>query len=134
MGFAAATKCEGDNILHLENQADFDQALIDMPVNGMMVKFYAPWCSHCKNMQDDWNCFAGEHCPVADFAVAEINCDDPENKRLVCKRPEINVTGYPTIMYFASPDALPEKYVKGRKLDSFHDFYDSKVNTEQPAN
>merc|ERR1740125_18415 len=99
-----------------------------------MVKFYAPWCSHCKNMQDDWNCFAGERDASEDFAVAEFDCDNAANKAAVCKRPDINVTGYPSIFYFASPDAKPEKYVKGRKLESFQTFYDAKVSAEQPAN
>lgn len=76
--------------------------------NGWMIKFYAPWCGHCKNLKPVWDEFADTN--VGEVNVGEINCDDPENpsNKSFCK--SLGVTGYPTVKYYRDDLEEPIKY------------------------
>ncbi|KAJ1951158.1 hypothetical protein EC988_004128 [Linderina pennispora] len=59
------------------------------------VKFYAPWCGHCKNLEPEYNKAARNAVGSAKFFA--VNCDEDTNKPL-CG--EYNVQGFPTIKVF----------------------------------
>ena len=66
---ALKKECEGDFIKILDVN-NFDAFMAEIgPNDSAMIKFYAPWCGHCKTMQPDWNCFASEH-QDSSFVVA----------------------------------------------------------------
>jgi protein disulfide-isomerase-like protein len=44
------------------------------------IKFFAPWCGHCKAMNKTWDEFAEKM--KGKVNVAKIDCDKPENKKL----------------------------------------------------
>lgn len=54
------------------------------------VKFYAPWCGHCKNLEPIWIDLAKKLKNKVN--VGEVNCED--NKAL-CQ--ELKITGLPTL-------------------------------------
>lgn len=58
-----------------------------------VVKFFAPWCGHCKAMAPEFVKLHAE----ADFAVAEVDCTTSES---LCER--YRVEGYPTVRLFVS--------------------------------
>lgn len=58
-----------------------------------MVKFYAPWCGHCKNIAPHWKEFA--RVAGDTIHIAELDCI--ANPQAAAK---FKVTGYPTIYLF----------------------------------
>ncbi|ORX58883.1 thioredoxin-like protein [Hesseltinella vesiculosa] len=58
------------------------------------VKFFVPWCPHCKHLEPTWNQMALQL--RSKVNVGQINCD---NHRDVCQTH--GVRGYPTLMMFS---------------------------------
>lgn len=81
----------------------------DRPV---FLKFFAPWCGHCKAMAPAWDGLMEEFKDSETLYVAECDCTG-ECKDL-CSH--VGVGGYPTIKY-GDPSAL-EDYKGGRDLES----------------
>ncbi|KAI8074308.1 thioredoxin-like protein [Gilbertella persicaria] len=77
------------------------------------VKFYAPWCGHCKQLQPTWVDMAKQLKDKVN--VAEVNCED---SKALCQ--EYKVTGLPTLSYFVHGAIL--KYSGPRKLDNLVDY------------
>jgi thioredoxin domain-containing protein 5 len=78
------------------------------------VKFFAPWCGHCKKLAPVWQQLA-RHMQNK-LTIAEVNCDDNSS---LCKSQGIE--GYPTLIYFDGSGGRSE-YNGGRKLDQFKAF------------
>ena len=38
------------------------------------VKFYAPWCGHCKNMAPEYIKFAAKYADASGIQIAEMDC------------------------------------------------------------
>eukprot|EP00768_Dysnectes_brevis_P001431 gnl/Dysnectes_brevis/1363_a1532_3496.p1 GENE.gnl/Dysnectes_brevis/1363_a1532_3496~~gnl/Dysnectes_brevis/1363_a1532_3496.p1 ORF type:complete len:414 (+),score=165.15 gnl/Dysnectes_brevis/1363_a1532_3496:38-1279(+) len=55
-----------------------------------LVKFYAPWCSHCKALEPTWKELANT---LTDITVAELDCTEEQE---LCTTH--SVRGFPTIM------------------------------------
>ena len=81
----------------------------------LFVKFYAPWCTHCKKVQPVLEEVAQqtykEQLPVD---VVKMNCEEKENRQ-TCK--SFGVEGFPTMKLMLGREQ--EKYVGGRDFDSF---------------
>lgn len=57
---------------------NFDAAVQEFP--KLFVKFYAPWCPHCKKLSPKWNKLAREHAEQEDGVVfAKINAEKHPN-------------------------------------------------------
>ncbi|KAF8590271.1 thioredoxin-like protein [Ramaria rubella] len=56
------------------------------------VKFFAPWCGHCKKLAPTWIKFAAQM--KEKVTVAEVNCEDHAS---ICSSEKVK--GYPTIFY-----------------------------------
>mmetsp|Transcript_4647 Transcript_4647/g.8847 ORF Transcript_4647/g.8847 Transcript_4647/m.8847 type:complete len:226 (-) Transcript_4647:148-825(-) len=69
----------------------------------VFIKFFAPWCGHCKKMEPDWKQLAEEWDGHEIGLVAEIDCT-AEGKSL-CD--DNGVTGFPTLKY-GNPAALDD--------------------------
>jgi len=61
----------------------------------VFLKFFAPWCGHCKSMAADWEKLAGDWADDAVGVIAEIDCT-AEGKPL-CDANEVK--GFPSIKY-----------------------------------
>ena len=78
------------------------------------IKFFAPWCGHCKKLAPIWKQLA-RHMKNK-LTIAEVNCDDNPS---LCKSQSIG--GYPTLIFFDS-DGVKSEYNGGRKLDQLKAF------------
>jgi len=93
------------------------------------VKFYAPWCGHCREMQHDWEDVA-EHfkenpLPGVSLTVAEVDCTaGMDGSMSVCMQESIH--GYPTVRLYKDGD-LVEEYQFARTFDRMKTFIEEKL-------
>jgi len=101
-----------DNVLKL-GQDNFD----DSVATGMtFVKFFAPWCGHCRNLAPTWEDLANKYSSQSDIKIAKVDCTE---ENALCSR--YSVRGYPTLLLFRGGVKVAE-FEKARSLDSLSDF------------
>jgi len=75
---------------------------------SVFVKFFAPWCGHCKKLKPDWDKLMEEFKDSPTALVADVDCT-AEGKDLCEKH---GVQGFPTLKY-GDPSDL-QAYEGGR--------------------
>ena len=80
------------------------------------IKFYAPWCGHCKRMEPVWTELYQRN--KGKFNVAKVDCTSDEGKAL-CS--QFKVKGYPTVKLL-NMDGKAYNFRRQRSLESFEDF------------
>ncbi|KAG6816905.1 hypothetical protein H0H87_001858 [Tephrocybe sp. NHM501043] len=89
----------------------FAQTLAQGP---MFIKFFAPWCGHCKKLAPIWRTLARDM--KGKLNVAEVNCDDNPG---TCKA--YGVQQYPTLIYVTT-GGIKSEYMGGRKIEQLRKF------------
>jgi protein disulfide-isomerase A1 len=79
---------------------------------NVFVKFYAPWCGHCKKLAPTWDELA-EKLKDEDVVIAKYDATANENE-------QVDVKGFPTLKYYKDGNAID--YRGGRDLDSLIKF------------
>eukprot|EP00549_Striatella_unipunctata_P013429 CAMPEP_0118693694 /NCGR_PEP_ID=MMETSP0800-20121206/12060_1 /TAXON_ID=210618 ORGANISM="Striatella unipunctata, Strain CCMP2910" /NCGR_SAMPLE_ID=MMETSP0800 /ASSEMBLY_ACC=CAM_ASM_000638 /LENGTH=220 /DNA_ID=CAMNT_0006591977 /DNA_START=36 /DNA_END=698 /DNA_ORIENTATION=- len=82
----------------------------------VFLKFFAPWCGHCKKMAPDWEKLANDWSDDKVGLIAEIDCT-AEGKPLCDAN---GIRGFPTLKY-GDPTSLDD-YQGGRDFDSLASF------------
>jgi len=106
-------------VLHLIGGVDANTSLTEdtwadkTEGKTVFVKFFAPWCGHCKKLAPTWDKLKHE-----EVVVAEVDCTT--NKQLCGK---FNIQGFPTIKH-GTTDNL-EAYQGGRSFDDLNTFLQS---------
>lgn len=111
-GLAFAAKDDsGDSsssaVLQLTN-ANFDSFIKEHP--NVLVKFYAPWCGHCKKLAPEYEA-AAEILKSDGIPLAKV--DSTEEKEL---SERFEIRGFPTMYFFRN--GKHEEYDGGRTKDS----------------
>ncbi|KAJ2859835.1 hypothetical protein FB639_005718, partial [Coemansia asiatica] len=121
---ASATVAAGSSVVELTPK-NFKQVIDGS--KDVFVKFYAPWCGHCKNMAEDYEKLAEGYKHAQDIVIAEVNADD--HRDLGTK---FGVQGFPTLKFFSkgSDVKTPIDYSSGRDLDSLSNFVHEKTGVE----
>lgn len=70
---------------------------------AVFVKFFAPWCGHCKRMKPAWDGLMKDFEDSDTVLVADVDCI--EAGKSLCEK--VGVKGFPTIKY-GSPDDLQD--------------------------
>ena len=83
---------------------------------NLFIKFYAPWCGHCKKLAPVWEEMSNEYTTMP---VAEVDCTAHGS---ICGKYGVN--GYPTIKLLQSNGAV-FKYEKAREKDEMMKWADS---------
>ncbi|KAJ1729300.1 hypothetical protein LPJ61_003591 [Coemansia biformis] len=119
--FAAVAAAAGSGVVDLTPK-NF-KSVVDGS-KDVLVKFYAPWCGHCKTMAEDYERLAAGYAHADGVVVAEVNADD--HRALGDK---YGVQGFPTLKFFPKDGdvASPEDYSAGRDLDSLASFVHKKT-------
>lgn len=103
--------------VELNDQSKFDDALTSG--KNIFVKFFAPWCGHCKAMKPTWDALGDDYASSSSVVIADVDCTSDGGKG-VCEK--FGVSGYPTLKYFKDGNAKGEAYDKGRDADSLKNF------------
>ncbi|KAJ1477926.1 thioredoxin-like protein [Baffinella frigidus] len=74
--------------------ATFDAEVFDSGKNAF-VKFYAPWCGHCKTIKPFWEELGTEYESSSSVIIGDVDCTVETG---LCSKQ--GVSGYPTIKYF----------------------------------
>lgn len=81
---------------------------------GVFVKFFAPWCGHCKKLAPTWTQLAEQM--RNQLTIAEVNCDE---HNALCRTEDVQ--GYPMLFYYGDGGVKTE-YTGGRKLEQLQAF------------
>lgn len=104
----------------------FQKEVID---NGMdvLVKFYAPWCGHCKRLAPIYEQLAMKFADNAKIRIAEIDST-------MHSIDSINIEGYPTIIFF--PFGNKQNYIQydgEGTLDEMIQFVNANAKNSDPS-
>ncbi|KAG8900294.1 hypothetical protein FRB99_006135 [Tulasnella sp. 403] len=99
-------------------QSNFKSTIEQGPT---FIKFFAPWCGHCKRLAPIWLELATRLKGVMN--VAEVNCDDNGS---LCKQE--GVDGYPMLYLYNAGQKVD--YRGSRKLDSMDSFARKAISHE----
>jgi len=82
------------------------QRLVTLTQDPWFIKFYAPWCHHCKALAPTWEQLAKEM--KGRLNIGEVNCD--KEPRL-CK--DVRIKGYPTMLFFRGGERVEYQGLRG---------------------
>eukprot|EP00122_Pirum_gemmata_P021266 Pgem_evm1s19821 len=121
--FAAITSYAGAVELNNDN---WDELTAGKTV---FIKFFAPWCGHCKKMKPDWDALMETYADNEKILVADVDCTSDGGKDLCSTA---GVKGYPTIKH-GDPSNLQD-YQGGRDKDAIVEFASKLKPLCSPAN
>ncbi|KAK6167382.1 hypothetical protein SNE40_021422 [Patella caerulea] len=101
------------------SDATYDEVIAEKTV---FVKFYAPWCGHCKRLAPTWLELAQIYSGRDDVIIADVDCTRYSD---ICKNNQIR--GYPTLILLRNGVRVQE-YSGSRTLDSLQSFVDSHLH------
>merc|ERR1719334_541320 len=99
-------------------EANFEhdtQASTGLTTGRWFVKFYAPWCGHCKRLAPLWEELANEL--EGEVNVAKV---DVTKNRALGRR--FGITGFPTLIYISPNRRMMAKYTSARDVATLKKF------------
>jgi len=82
----------------------------------VFLKFYAPWCGHCKSLKPAWDRLSTDYTGTAKGLVAEVDCSGKGES--LCKKHKVD--GYPRLLY-GDPEDEEEGLIAYRGPRSYED-------------
>lgn len=115
---------EMDNGVYILTEKNFDNFLKQHPTT--LVKFYAPWCGHCKNMAPAYEDAASES--QTPLAKVDATVETELGKKF-------GIQGFPTLKFFKEGESEPLDYDGPRDKEGIVDWLAQKtdVNYKPPV-
>lgn len=103
---------------------NFDELVFKSGKNSL-VKFYAPWCGHCKRMAPDYAKLGAEYEGSKSVLIGDV--DATIESDLGSK---YGVQGYPTLKYFTAGSTEAQDYNSGRDFESMKTWVDDNLKVK----
>uniref|UniRef100_A0A7S4FNS0 protein disulfide-isomerase n=1 Tax=Eutreptiella gymnastica TaxID=73025 RepID=A0A7S4FNS0_9EUGL len=110
---------EGSAVVAL-GKSNFDQVVMDA-TKSVLVKFYAPWCGHCKSMIPMYEALAESFKDDAEVVVAKL---DATVYKSVAS--QYRVTGFPTLVLFSKENKRGQRYFGERTEEGLREYIRSR--------
>lgn len=95
------------------------------------VKFFAPWCGHCKRLAPTWQELAGKYKDNKDIMIGHVDCTENDNEnKAICDGNGVN--GFPTL-YIFKDGVKVEEYNGKRGLDELAAFVEKHTAVAEEA-
>ncbi|CAI5483716.1 unnamed protein product [Closterium sp. Yama58-4] len=91
---------------------------------AVFVKYYAPWCGHCKKLAPDYEKLATAFKKTKTVVIAKVDCDAYKE---MCS--DYRVRGYPTLKWFPAGTDIPDDYDGRREAASMVTWVNEKLGT-----
>lgn len=88
------------------------EAIAKDETKDVFVKFYAPWCGHCKKLAPIWEELGTFYKDNADLVVAKFDATTNEAEG-------VDIRGYPTLIFYPKGGAAAVNYEGDRDLEGF---------------
>ncbi|CAG9473120.1 unnamed protein product [Plasmodium vivax] len=115
--------CYCQDVIEL-NDSNFEnltQISTGSTTGSWFIKFYAPWCSHCKAMTKTWTQLAADLKGTVNVAKIDVTTNSKTRKRF-------KIEGFPTIIYFKNGKMYDYKN-HDRSLEAFKMFVQETYKT-----
>lgn len=93
---------------------EFEKIVLD-PSKDVLVKFYAPWCGHCKKLAPVWDELGEAYKDHPNLVIAKFDAT-------VNEADGVEVRGYPTLKWYPRGNKEGEDYGGERDLPAFKKF------------
>ena len=86
--------------------------IVNDPTKDVLVKFYAPWCGHCKTLAPIWDELAAHVAGNEDLVIAKFDATANEAAG-------VSIKGYPTLKFYPKDNKSGIDFSGDRDLESF---------------
>lgn len=81
----------------------------------VLVKYYAPWCGHCKSLAPIWDELAKDVADIDDLVIAKFDATANEVNG-------VDIRGYPTLKFYPKDNKAGMDYSGDRQLLDFQNW------------
>ena len=86
------------------------EELVNDASKDVLVKYYAPWCGHCKSLAPHWATVAEETKDIEDLVIAKFDATENEVAGL-------EIRGYPTLKFYPKGSSTAVDYDGERETE-----------------
>lgn len=113
-----------DETLHVTSTLTSDSFQHGIEKGVSFVKFFAPWCGHCKRLAPTWEELGKKFFSNNNVKIVKVDCTLDVSKQL-CN--EQGVDGFPTLYLYKDGHKISE-YNGSRNLDDLYKFVMDRLN------
>ncbi|CAD8179959.1 unnamed protein product [Paramecium pentaurelia] len=101
----------------IELTSDNFNSIVLESKQDVLVKFFAPWCGHCKNMAEAYKTLAANLADNQNVLIAEMDWTQHKTEA-------VEIKGFPTLVFFKKGGEKPEqiKFQRARTAEAMEEF------------
>jgi protein disulfide-isomerase A1 len=96
------------------------------PSKDVLVKYYAPWCGHCKSLAPIWDELAKDVEGMDDLIIAKFDATENEVAG-------VEIQGFPTLIFYPKDNKTGVKFEGDRDLPAFKTYLNENSSAYQAA-
>lgn len=100
---------QGNNVVIVGKTFD---SIVKDENKDVLVKFYAPWCGHCKKLAPVWDELADAYASEENLVIGKFDATANEAAG-------VEIQGYPTLIFYPKDNKAGVSYDGDRDLESF---------------